>query len=48
LAKMSVNFAGEVSLSYSAGIFNMPWNLTWGRRLYFHYEGRRITNFHRP
>jgi hypothetical protein len=24
LAKMSVNFAGEVSLSYSAGIFNMP------------------------
>jgi hypothetical protein len=24
LAKMSVNFADEVSLSYSAGIFYMP------------------------
>jgi hypothetical protein len=23
-SEMSVNFAGEVSLSYSAGIFNMP------------------------
>jgi hypothetical protein len=33
---MSVNFADEVSLSYSAGIFNIPSNLTtWGLRLYF-------------
>jgi hypothetical protein len=24
LAQKSVNFAGEVSLSYSVGVFNMP------------------------
>jgi hypothetical protein len=26
--EMAVNFANEVSISYSAGIFNMPYNLT--------------------
>jgi hypothetical protein len=51
LSRMAVNFAGEVSLSYYAGIFNTPYNLTtWGRRLYFHSEGSRATDFyrHRP
>jgi hypothetical protein len=43
---MSINFAGEVSLSYSAGMFNMPWNLTtYGRRLYFPSEGSHAEDF---
>jgi hypothetical protein len=43
---MSVNFVGEVSLLYFAGIFNMPQNITTrGRRLYFPSEGSRATNY---
>jgi hypothetical protein len=34
--EISLNLADVVSLSYSKGMFNIPWNLTtWGRRLYF-------------
>jgi hypothetical protein len=43
---MFVNFAGEVSLSYSAGIFNMPQTrTTWGRQLYFPSEGSSAADF---
>jgi hypothetical protein len=47
--EMSVNFAGEVSLPYSAGIFKMPQTLTtWGRRFYFYSEGSRAAGFCSP
>jgi hypothetical protein len=46
---MSVNFAGEVSLSYFEGIFNMQQSLTtWGRRLYFPSEGSHAMDFSTP
>jgi hypothetical protein len=49
LREMFVNFAGEISLSYSTGIFNMPSNLSsWGRRLYFSSEGSHATDFYHP
>jgi hypothetical protein len=36
---MTVNLAYKISLSYSAGIFNVPENLgTYGQRLYFPSE----------
>jgi hypothetical protein len=45
---MAVHLADEVSLSYSAGIFNMPQNFTpGGRRLYFPAEGSRAMDFYR-
>jgi hypothetical protein len=41
---MAVNFAEEISLSYSVGLFNMPSNLTtWGKRFYFPSEGELRT-----
>jgi hypothetical protein len=44
---MSVNFASEISLSYTAGIFNMPRAFTRGRRLNFLSEGSDTTYFYR-
>jgi hypothetical protein len=42
--EMAVNFAEEISLSYSVGLFNKPSNLTtWGKRLYFPSEGQLRT-----
>jgi hypothetical protein len=43
---MAMSFSDEVSLSYSAGYFNVPYKLmTWGRRLYFSSEGSHATSF---
>jgi hypothetical protein len=43
---MTVNFASEVPLSYSTGMFNMPYNLTAsGRQLYFPSVGTCATDF---
>jgi hypothetical protein len=39
---MAVNFANEVSLSYTLGLFKIPYNLvTWGRQLYLLSERSR-------
>jgi hypothetical protein len=47
--EMSIKSAGKVSLSYSASIFNMLYNLTtWGRWLYFPCEESHATDFHCP
>jgi hypothetical protein len=36
---------GHDEFSLASVIFNMPKNLTWDRRFYFHSEGRRAADF---
>jgi hypothetical protein len=43
-----LNFACEVSLTYSVGSLTCCKSTTWDRRIYYLFEGSRASDFYRP